>query len=99
MKHNYGVHVELAEWLVRRAPERMYQNGCTENILFAFRRCDWLEQLREYAASDEIFLFILLPPFYLIPNYTHTLKKSSSLRIHYKPTTASNLDPMSRCPA
>ena len=34
---------------------RIFRNGCTENFRFVFQRCDWLDQLREYAASNEIF--------------------------------------------
>ena len=36
-------------------PVSIFRNGCTESLLFARRRSDWLEQLREYAASNEIF--------------------------------------------
>ena len=35
---------------------RIYWNGCTENFHFAFRRCGWLHQLRDYAASNKIFV-------------------------------------------
>ena len=30
---------------------RISRNGCIENCHFALQRCDWLEHLREYAAS------------------------------------------------
>ena len=38
-----------------RSTVSIFRNGCTENFHFALRRCDWLEQLSEYAANDEIF--------------------------------------------
>ena len=34
---------------------RIFRNGCIENFHFALQRSDWLDQLREYAASNEIF--------------------------------------------
>ena len=38
-------------------PGRIFWNDCTENFHFVFRRCDWLEQLREYSASNELFVY------------------------------------------
>ena len=32
---------------------RTFRNGCIENFHFVLRRSDWLEQLREYAASNQ----------------------------------------------
>ena len=62
------------------APGSMFRNGCIENFHFALRRCDWLEQLREYAASNEMFC-----SFYY-HHSTHVkelrVKETSSFRIN-----------------
>ena len=34
---------------------RVLLNGCRENFHSALRRCDWLEQLCKYTASNEMF--------------------------------------------
>ena len=34
-------------------PGGIFWNGCIENFHCPLQRCDWLEQLREYAASNQ----------------------------------------------
>ena len=72
-----GLRFDYQSGQVKRrvaTPAAYFAMVSTKNFHFVFRRCDWLDQLREYAASNEIFCLFLFYYHHSTPFRTTRLR-------------------------